>query len=153
MADEEGELLFTSDENTMNHVVDAHGPNTIRVRVSPLDAIVKDRRPSVLKIDVEGFETRVLAGAGATLSHSSLHSVIMELNGSGARYGFDEQNILDTMEKLGFSPYRYEPFARLLQRSEGGKSRSGNTLFVRDLDLVQRRIGIAPPVTVDGAQL
>jgi FkbM family methyltransferase len=155
VADTEGELLFTSDENTMNHVVPerAHGPNTVRVRVSPLDVILQDRRPSVLKIDVEGFETRVLAGAAATLRHTSLHSVIMELNGSGDRYGFDEDKILETMASFGFTPYRYAPFTRSLERTEGGKSQSGNTLFVRDLELAQRRISVAPPVAVHGVQL
>src|SRR5687767_1762894 len=128
VADTEGELLFTSDENTMNHVVpdahgrvpqnDAPGPNTVRVRVSTLDVILQDRRPSVLKIDVEGFETRVLAGAAATLRHTSLHSVIMELNGSGERYGFDEDKILETMASVGFTPCRYEPFTRSLERTE-----------------------------------
>ena len=153
VADTEGELLFTSDENTMNHVVSETGPNTIRVRVSPLDAVLQERRPAVLKIDVEGFETQVLAGAAATLSHTSLHSVIMELNGSGVRYGFDEARIIETMAGFGFTAYRYEPFARTLERIEGGKSRSGNTLFVRDLALAQQRISAAPPLTVDGVQL
>lgn len=155
VADTEGELLFTSDENTMNHVVTegAARANTVSVRVWPLDVILQDRRPAVLKIDVEGFETRVLAGAAATLRHTSLHSVIMELNGSGARYGFDEDKILETMASCGFSPYRYEPFTRSLEKIDGGKSQSGNTLFVRDLALAQRRITVAPPVTVDGVQL
>ena len=155
VADTDGELLFTSDENTMNHVVtdEKHGSNTIRVRVSTLDAVLGERRPSVLKIDVEGFETRVLAGATDTLADSSLHSVILELNGSGARYGFDERKILQTMAGFGFMACRYEPFARSLDRLEGGKSESGNTLFVRDLELAHRRISEAPPVTVDGVRL
>ncbi len=163
VADQEGELLFTSDENTMNHVVpDAHGrvvqhnapgSNTVRVKVSRLDVILEDRRPSVLKIDVEGFETRVLAGAAATLAHTSLHSVIMELNGSGVRYGFDESQIIDTMTGFGFAAYRYEPFTRSLERIADGKSRSGNTLFVRDVALARARIQAAAPVTVHGVQL
>ena len=155
VADTDGQLLFTSDENTMNHVVadEGHAPNTIRVRVAALDAVLGERRPSVLKIDVEGFEIRVLAGATATLAHASLHSVIMELNGSGARYGFDERKILETMAGFGFTACRYEPFTRSLERLEGGKSESGNTLFVRDLELAHRRIREAPPVTVDGVSL
>jgi FkbM family methyltransferase len=155
VGEKEGELWFTSDQNTMNHVVleQRDDRNMVRVSVSPLDVILREQRPSVLKIDVEGFETRVLAGAAVTLSRPSLHSVIMELNGSGARYGFDETAIVATMASFGFTGYRYEPFARTLERIEGGKSETGNTLFVRDLGLAKERIRQAPPVTVDGVEL
>ncbi|HUR21344.1 MAG TPA: FkbM family methyltransferase [Vicinamibacterales bacterium] len=158
VADKDGELLFTSDENTMNHVVvnDADDPNdahTVRVGVSTLDLILENQRPSLLKIDVEGFETRVLAGAVATLGDASLNSVIIELNGSGERYGFDETAIPETMAGFGFTACRYEPFARSLEPLAGGTSATGNTLFVRDLALAKQRISVAPPVTVDGVRL
>lgn len=121
LSDKEGELVFTSGENSMNHVVADNEPSleVVRVKVLPLDMILKDKSPSVLKIDVEGFETPVLNGAQATLSNKSLHSVIMELNGSGSRYGFNEDDILEMMSSYGFSTYSYEPFSRELTTLDG----------------------------------
>lgn len=155
LADKAGELLFTSGENTMNHVAAAGEPTseTVSVRVSTLDEILKGRRPSVLKIDVEGFETAVLAGGEATLSHPSLHSVIMELNGSGSRYGYDEGGILTTMARFGFMTFHYDPFARSLDSRGGRQSQSGNTLFVREPGLVSDRVRMSPPVAIDGLRL
>jgi hypothetical protein len=81
---------------------------------------------------VEGYETLVLRGAEETLSRSSLHSVIMELNGSGKRYGFDESAILEMMQDHGFKTYSYDPLTRSLVNLQGRNLDSGNTLFTRD---------------------
>lgn len=155
LADREGELRFTSGEDCMNHVValDESSADSITVKVAPLDSVLLGKSPSLMKIDVEGFETTVLSGAGDTLNNASLHSVIIELNGSGSRYGFDENAILTTMERFGFLPFRYEPFARALRSLDRQKSMSGNTLFVRNLDMAVERIRRSPPVAVDGVML
>jgi len=155
VSDEPGELLFTSTEDCTNHVIaDAESAaDAVRVQVLPLDTVLKGRAASVLKIDVEGFEARVLAGAEATLANPSLHSVIMELNGSGARYGFNEDQIHQTMIRHGFASYRYEPFSRQLEALGGQGSLSGNTLFVRDVQLARERTKASPPVAVGGLWL
>lgn len=155
LSDKEGELVFTSGENSMNHVVADNEPSleVVRVKVLPLDMILKDKSPSVLKIDVEGFETPVLNGAQATLSNESLHSVIMELNGCGSRYGFNEDDILRMMSSHGFSTYSYEPFSRKLTSLGGKKCLSGNTLFVRNEEVVRDKIAKSPKVLVGDVQL
>jgi len=142
LSDRNGELQFTSDEDTTNHIVGENesAAGTIRVQVRPLDEVLEDQSPSVIKIDVEGFETAVIEGAAKTLASSSLHSVVMELNGSGERYGFDEDRIVEKMKSLGFAAYRYDPFKRELSALAGDRSRTGNTLFVRDPQLVNQRL-------------
>jgi FkbM family methyltransferase len=144
LSDREDELVFTADENCMNHVVTSDSndltTNTVKVKVLPLDKILQSESPSLIKIDVEGFERLVLKGMETTLANESLHSVIMELNGSGSRYGFKEEEILRTMIDYGFLTYTYEPFSRKLKTLDGKNNLSGNTLFIRNENLVKERI-------------
>ena len=150
LSDKEGDLTFTSDENCTNHVVadDEAQAERVRVPVRSLDSVLSGERPTVIKIDVEGFETSVLDGAKGILADSSLHSVIMELNGSGARYGFDETAIVRTMTDFGFSTYEYEPFSRQIRPLYGKNDQLGNTLFLRNLSQIREVIAKAPPVTI-----
>lgn len=135
----------------MNHVLadSEKSSEAVRVKVLPLDEILKGQSPSVLKIDVEGFETPVLAGARTTLSNPSLHSVIMELNGSGSRYGYNENEILDTMHHYGFSAYRYAPFSRELKTLDWKNSLSGNTLFLRNVEMLGEKLRRSPKILVN----
>lgn len=150
IAEQNGELLFTSDRDTTNHVAsETDGAEaTTSVQVWSLDAVLKGAAPVVIKIDVEGFETSVLNGASETLSNPSLHSVIMELNGSGARYGFDEDAIVRRMQLLGFQTCEYDPFSRrfrILDRKN--RSAGNNTLFVRNPEKIGRIVRESPKIT------
>ena len=87
------------------------------------------------------------------LAKPTLQAVIMELNGSGDRYGFDEARILTLMNQFGFRTYSYDPFTRTLKNLHGKNLSSGNTLFIRDEDVVARRLKLAPHVLVHGEPL
>jgi FkbM family methyltransferase len=50
--------------------------NSITVAIETLDNIVANQKPRLIKIDVEGAESRVLSGAGRTLVVSRPHFVI-----------------------------------------------------------------------------
>jgi FkbM family methyltransferase len=147
-----GSLVFTADADTMNHVLpnDGSRQSTVEVQMKSLDESLGEESPSMLKLDVEGFESPVLAGAERTLSKDSLHSVIMELNGSGARYGFDDGDILKKMSGHGFKTYSYDPLQRSLVGLEGKNLTNGNTLFVRNVSLVNERVRNAPYFKVNG---
>jgi FkbM family methyltransferase len=156
ISDSAGELSFTMDRHsTVNHVLATHeqADNTIRIQTMPLDAALEGESPAIIKIDVEGFESMVLAGAAQTLAAESLHTVIMELNGSGQRYGFDEERIKKTMTSAGFSTYSYEPFSRTLALTDGASGASGNSLFIRNIDTVRARIRATPRSLIRGVHL
>ena len=151
---QEGSIAFTIDSDTTNHAL-ASGEqceNIVNVEVTTLDAVLNDESPSLAKIDVEGYETQVLEGAQETLKKETLHSVIMELNGSGSRYGYDESQILELMFDYGFKTYSYNPLDRTLINLEGKNLNSGNTLFIRNKPLVEERLRGAPKVSIHGRQ-
>ena len=147
---ETGVIKFTTGLDTMNHVATSAeaGPIT-EVPVLRLDEAVSDP-PVLIKIDVEGFETDVIAGAEQTLAHPDLQVVLMELNGSGARYGYDEAPLHSRMMACGFAPYAYDGLSRRLTALEGVNGAKGNTLYIRDAAHAAERARTAPSFTVIG---
>lgn len=152
LASTPGEVEFTADFDTGNHVVaEPHcGGGTVRVPVTTLDIAVGDHDPTMLKIDVEGYETNVIAGANRTLGLPSLRAVLMELNGSGARYGFDDRRLHERMLRNDFVPATYDPASRELRPREWNGPTEGNLLYVRDLQSMRARLASAPRRPVHG---
>ena len=153
LAAEPGVLSFTSGQDTTNHVAataEAGSGECVTVPVTTFDALAAGGCPLLAKIDVEGYETEVLAGAGESLANPALRGLIMELNGSGERYGHSDAAVFSAIVAAGFAPYRYEPFSRRLEPLEGPNRDGGNTLFLRDLPFVQGRVKGAAAVDVRG---
>lgn len=138
LADQAGSLRFTSGLDTVNHVLAPGEEGTgVDVPVTTLDELVGDDVAAVVKIDVEGYEWSVLKGARRTLGDSRVLAVIMETNGSGARYGVGDDELVAEMRGFGFAMYAYDPVERRLE--EAGKG-GGNTIFVRDAAVVEARV-------------
>lgn len=155
VGDRSGTISFTSDGDTTNHALSdgEQSGSRIEVEITTLDAALAGAVPSLMKIDVEGYETPALEGALRTLGDPGLSVVIMELNGSGSRYGFDESRILRSMIDHGFRTFSYDPFARKLSSLDGKNLGEGNTLFVRNLPLVEERLRTAQSLTIHGKRL
>jgi FkbM family methyltransferase len=146
-----GVLSFTSNEDTTNHVAtenESTQNNIVNVPVITIDSLIDKNQPSLIKIDVEGFETEVLRGMKATLDLSSLKAIIIELNGSGERYGYSEEQIHRLLLANKFKPYSYDPFKRLL--TEAKTFGDMNTIYCRDMDFIARRLQTANGIKVMG---
>jgi hypothetical protein len=82
------------------------------------------------------------------LADEQLKAIIIELNGSGFRYGFDEDRIHEKFLMRGFKPYAYNAFERAITPVEGyGKH---NTIYIRDEVFVTDRIKSASPIHLFG---
>ena len=146
-------LLFTNTQDTVNHVAVDGEKDTTEVSVQTLDGILKSCTcPLLIKIDVEGFETEVLLGGKNTLNNPDLKAVIIELNGSGARYGYKDADIHAMFITAGFRPYAYEPFTRQLTELNAYSDES-NTIYIRDVDFVKNRIRVSDAFKVLGLEI
>lgn len=151
---ENGFQIFSSNLDAENHVLTTNtdfNDESIRVKVRKLDDVMGDLRPTMIKIDVEGFENQVIQGGVCTLSLPSLLVILIELNGSGLRYGYSEEVIKSKIMEYGFIPHQYDPFTRsLIPISCDTVSSYGNILFVRDFDIVKNRLLTSLPFKVLG---
>lgn len=144
----EGEVTFTLGHDTVNHVaVNGEPSDVVVVPVTTLDSALRGRAPRVMKIDVEGFEGRVVEGARSALENQTLLAVIMETNGSGSRYDSDDSRLHERMLGFGFVPCTYEPFSRTLDQSVD-RNANGNTIYVRKLDEARGLVAAARRFTV-----
>jgi len=132
---EVGRALITSNLDSMNRILvhNIKDEDAISVELSTLDREI-ERIPKIMKIDVEGFESQVLAGAKELLKNENLQAIIIELNGSGKNYGFIDSTIADTLVESGFKAVSYEPWSRKLRLLGVNFNKFGNTIFVRNLD-------------------
>lgn len=147
-------LRFTSGLDCTNHVLSADevDEEAVTVPVAPLDESI-EHVPAMMKIDVEGYETMVLRGASKTLADPRLNSLLIELNGAGERYGFSEDAIAELLQGYGFHAMKYDPLRRELTPLGSARNSSGNTLYVRDVELARGKVKSAPARRVLGKSI
>jgi len=142
-------LFFTKSLDTMNHVAAEGDTDTLEIPVRTLDEILPET-PALIKIDVEGFEVAVLRGASETLENPSLKALIIEINKSSERYGHKSEEVHQLLVEQDFRPFEYEPFARKLSPLAGPNE--GNTIYLRDIDFVIKRLKTAVKTSVLGQE-
>jgi FkbM family methyltransferase len=130
---ESGFLNMTSSLWSLNHVVDADGDGVVKVDVLTLDELMAGRVPTLIKIDVEGFEENVLLGATRTLHEAGLQAILIEMTNHTERYGHTTKDIRALLSNTGFlGPYWYSPNDRkLIPVGKPGPTKY-NEIFVRD---------------------
>lgn len=148
---QEGVLKFTKSLDTINHVARAGDTDTIDVPVDILDNLLDGKTPILLKIDVEGFEAEVVRGGAKTLQNPSVRAVIIELNGLGSKYGYDESQIHTQLLDYGFISCAYEPGSRGLMKA--GLKGIHNTIYVKDFLFVQERLKSSRRIGVLGKNI
>lgn len=99
---------------------------------------------ALMKIDVEGWEERVLLGASDFLAHPNGPALVVETNDVAAQSaGSSPEAILQALKNFGYSVYRFDRLRRDLQELEEdplGLS-NGNLIAVKRPDVLRRRLG------------
>ncbi len=140
---EAGSAQLTANLDTINHIVSGgHTDGTINVPVLTLDSLVASgAQVALVKVDAEGFEAAVLAGAGRLLRDRAVMAWIVEIRGLGDRYGSDDERILGEFERFGYLPFRYNADRNELSSAERPNGEAEwNLIFIRDVDEVRRRL-------------
>ena len=77
------------------------------VKAVPLDSLIPDARPSVVKIDIEGADFRALLGMKNLLERSRCRLVVVETEEDNlSRFGDSVDDVLGFMRDLGYSASR-----------------------------------------------
>jgi len=153
LGSQKGEIDFTSTAGAANHVARAEDKNIIKVPVETLDSMMTGKKtPLLIKIDVEGFETEVIAGGMETIHNPAVKAIVIELRGHGARYGYDEQKLNDKLVAASFKPYHYDGFKRKLSLLDSYFG-AENTIYIRDIDFVNERVASAPKIKMMGYEI
>ncbi len=151
MGSKKGILKFTKYLDTVNHVASSNEKDTIDVHVDRFDELIDLNKTALVKMDVEGYETEVIKGMDKALSNTNFKALIIELNGSGRRYGYNENAIHEKLLTFNFLPYSYQPFYRTLTKLESyGKE---NTIYIKDYDFVAQRVHSATSFNIHGKSI
>lgn len=130
-----GAIKFSSDCDTTNQVVDGkYNGAWVEVPVISLDEILQALKPTLIKIDVEGYEPEVMEGAKETLKSDSLLAVLLETVNS---------EIESALKENGFISANYDPFTRKVSTLNVNHV-SNNYLWIKNVDQVIERCQSAP---------
>lgn len=152
LGDRSGTVILTDGLQGGDHILTEPSKSEwahVEVNQSTMDEQLAGQHPALLKIDVEGYESTVIRGAGQTLKSESLLACIIEEAGLQRRYGDSEDNLHQKMLSIGFRSYQYDPFTRELTDLDGGVNPAlKNTLYIRDVGKVKERLRSAPKFSV-----
>lgn len=141
-----GTIRMTNNLDTTNRITMAEGEGTVEVPVTTLDDLFSNGSPTLLKVDVEGFEADVLGAGEATLRDPRLEAVVIEITGDEPH----RDAIRETFAKAGLQAVDYDPETRTLTPVRGAETNNANTIFVRDLFAARARVKSAEPFSVKG---
>lgn len=146
-----GSITLTAGMGEINHVLRAgESIETTQVEMVSLDTFFAARTPpTLIKIDVEGFETEVVRGTAGLIAARKPLALLLEMTGHGARYGYDEAALRRELARQGYAPCRYEALTRRLHGLDPDAAELPyNLIFIRDLDEAGRRVRDAAPFTL-----
>lgn len=143
VGDRAGAIAFTSGLDTMNRVASDADDNVQTVHLARIDDILQGLSPTLIKLDIEGYETQALRGAVKALSSPSLQAVMLETV---------DPEALEILHKHGYDQFGYDPRTRSLVE-DFVKHEGSNALFVRNREAFENKLRSAPRRFFRGREL
>jgi len=137
-----GQVWLTSTTSDDQNSVTTQ-PGGVQVQVVPLDEVIATGDEiALLKIDVEGYERHVLAGATRTLRRTNC--VYFESSDQAfARFGYGVAEVTGLLRDAGFEIFRFGPTGTIESFGANDSSpRCENLLAVRDAKSFGKRLGV-----------
>lgn len=150
LSNEPGVVSFSDSSSDDQNHVEIDGQGKLQVTVSTLDEVTNSMETiSLLKIDVEGFESRVLSGGAASLAKTD--AIYIEVSDKLLkRFGSSASELLGCIHKAGFIILRWVDHS-YLQEIRGVPiefPHIENIVAVRNVADLKRRLGSGIPVNV-----
>ena len=142
VGERDGLTRFSVGLDTENHIVTRTDMPGRDVSIQTLDKTLFNRGfiPTLIKVDVEGFEVDVLQGARAVLAAPELMAVLSENR---------TPEVVAMLKSAGMSEFTYDAFEHRLKPAHDMPM--ANALFLRDPNYVMNRVASASPLRVLGA--
>jgi FkbM family methyltransferase len=152
VGDKHVNLFFINNLDTMNKVsINGKSENSTQVEMVTLDDELDKNKNYFIKIDVEGFEFNVIKGGNYILALPNVMALILELNDSGNEFGYGNDTIHNEIIRLNFTAVKYNPSKRSLSAIDSYNKNGKNTIYVKDLNLMQSRCISAPKRCIHSA--
>lgn len=146
-----GSAMLTADLVDQNRIrTGSEGDaRSIQVSIVTLDAELVElgidpASVALVKVDTEGFEAEVLAGARQLLDRHPGPVWIIELIGLATRYGSDDGAVRAMFAERGYRPLRYLAATNRIIADDGAV---GNVLFAREPQAVAARLAVGTSVS------
>ena len=134
-SDSTGKVFFTTSLDSTNHIVES---NDTKEDITSIDVVSLDEYvsvngciPTIVKIDTEGTEEKIISGAVELLKDTRLNVVIMEI--------FGNKIYTDLLKKHGFELYSYNPEHRQLIKRDTEEV-GDNGIYIRDINLATSKV-------------
>jgi FkbM family methyltransferase len=147
----QAEIYLSSDGlDGFNSIAKPHTENysTEQIAVTTLDDFARQQgisgRIAMIKLDVEGWESHVLAGGKAELAAPGAPVIQIEFSTEGRlASGVSSAELYGMLVKLGYQVFDYDPFARCLlpTNPEDADREYVNLFAVKDRARVEARLG------------
>lgn len=108
VGDQDGTVAFAGGRGTESTIVEAPSPGSGRVQSTRLDGVLVDRKLDLLKIDVEGFEEKVLRGAAGLLNDLARgpRTIFVEVHPfAWNQFDVGDQSLLQTLWNAGYEVF------------------------------------------------
>jgi len=160
LSDKIGNLYFSNygdTDDVLNRVSlnQSSSSTNILVKSSTLDDEINIKEDFILKIDVEGYENKLIKGAKKLLANENLLALIIEVNHKIDDY--EEENREDLhniLSNYGLIPINYDPFKRIVSRkikdftNLKANNLSPNTIYIKNFEEVNNLVKDAKKIKI-----